>query len=421
MLLNRSRAIQFMRECGLDVIVATSPVNVTYFSEYYCWTDPLAKEYMGSPGASSNLTLNCAVFPLEGELALVLGPAFALNACDSWARDLRIYGDFPLDWSLLSSPSSELEQRYIKLLRERPRYSTAPEALVATLRERGLEGARIGLDAESLPAATLDVIRKELPRAEIKNCSNLIRLIRMVKTEEELKRLVRAAEISEQAVFDSFALARPGGTASELTVDYRTAVAKCGADFDHFIFGARGLTIFSEPEYHFVPNDVMYTDFGCIYGHYFSDSGATLAVNGISSVLSEKYAAVRACMDAGAGAMRPGVKASAVQAAMVAALKERGITASFPHGHGIGMEIRDYPILVPDNGLRIHDDCVNVASDLPMEVGMVNNLEVCVFFPVVGSVAIEESFLVTAEGSRQLVPQDRRAPIIAARHERAQR
>jgi Xaa-Pro aminopeptidase len=116
-------------------------------------------------------------------------------------------------------------------------------------------------------------------------------------------------------------------------------------------------------------------------------------------------------MDAGGEAMRPGVKASAVASAMVQALHDRGITASFPHGHGVGLEVRDYPILVADNGLRIRDDCVDVASDLPLEADMVLNLEAMVSLADIASLHIEKSFVVTPDGSRPLVPQDRSQPV----------
>ena len=67
MLFNSNRAIEFMRRCEVDVLVATSPTNVTYFSDYYSWLDSQFKEYMMSPGASSDLdqTAPYAVFPLE--------------------------------------------------------------------------------------------------------------------------------------------------------------------------------------------------------------------------------------------------------------------------------------------------------------------------------------------------------------------
>jgi len=59
-------------------------------------------------------------------------------------------------------------------------------------------------------------------------------------------------------------------------------------------------------------------------------------------------------------------------------LARHGITACFPHGHGLGLELRDYPIIVPDTGLRISDDCVDLPADLPLEPGMVINLEVLI-------------------------------------------
>jgi len=65
---------------------------------------------------------------------------------------------------------------------------------------------------------------------------------------------------------------------------------------------------------------------------------------------------------------------------------------------------------VPNNNLRIRDGCVDVPSDLPMEEGMINNLEIPIYFPGVGSLHMEKSFLITAEGSCELVPQDRSAP-----------
>ena len=51
MLFNKTRAMAYMERCGVDVLVATSPVNVTYFSGYYCWIDPLFREiYDGARG-----------------------------------------------------------------------------------------------------------------------------------------------------------------------------------------------------------------------------------------------------------------------------------------------------------------------------------------------------------------------------------
>ena len=412
MLFNRARAIEYMREYGLDVLVATSPVNITYFTDYYCWIDPLFKEYMMVPGASANLAQAYAVFPLEGEPALVVNPLFAANTADLWVKDLHIFGSAGLDDSL---PAGELPRsllRFQELLQAPHDNATPTDALLSILNQRGLTDARIGLEMEGLPPETNELIRRALPGASLRNCADLIRMIRMVKSAEEIQRLTRSAEINEQAAMETLAIARPGRPVSEMADHYRALAAQMGADFDHFAFGVRGLGMTTETNYQLAADDVLYVDYGCIYRYCFSDSGTTLAMGELPGELSERHAALRAGMDAGEEALRPGAKASTVADAMVAALHDRGITASFPHGHGVGLEVRDYPVLVPDNGLRIKDDCVDLPSDLTLEADMVLNLEAPLFMPGVGSLHIEQSYVVTPQGSRPLVEQQRRRPVV---------
>ncbi len=412
MLFHRERAINYMREYGLDVLIATSPVNITYFTDYFCWIDPLFKEYMMVPGASSNLAQAYAVFPLEGEPALVVNPLFAVNAEELWVKDLHIFGSAGLDDSLPAGDIPQQLLRFQDLLQAQHGNATATDALLSILKQRGLTGARIGLEMEGLPQETNDQINRALPGAALRNCADLIRIIRMVKSAEEIQRLTRSAEINEQAAMESLAMARPGLSVSEMAAHYRTKAAEQGADFDHFAFGVRGLGMTTETNYALAEDDVLYVDFGCIYRQCFSDSGTTLAMRELSAALSERHAALRACMDAGGEALRPGAKASAAADAMVETLHDRGITASFPHGHGVGLEVRDYPIIVPDNGLRVKDDCVDLPSDLILEEDMVLNLEAPLFMPGVGSLHIEESYVVTAQGSRPLIEQSRRQPVV---------
>jgi Xaa-Pro aminopeptidase len=235
-------------------------------------------------------------------------------------------------------------------------------------------------------------------------------LVRAVKSAEELARLTRAAEISEQVGLECLTMAQPGVRASDLAQHYRAGVAALGADFDHFAYGPWGMGIAMEPEHVFAAGDVHYVDWGCIYKRYFSDTGTTLALGALPEALEKRHAALRACVAAAIEVGQPGTRVSRLEAAMRETLAGNGITRSFPHGHGFGLEIRDYPILVRDNGLRIRDECVDVPSDLPLEVDMVFNLEAAVFMPAVGALHIEKSFRVTPAGCAPLIPQDRSAP-----------
>jgi Xaa-Pro aminopeptidase len=197
----------------------------------------------------------------------------------------------------------------------------------------------------------------------------------------------------------------------ELTNHYRARAAELGADLDHFAFCVRGLGIATEPDYVLADDDMLYTDFGCIYQGYYSDAGATLAMCDLPPALLKRYIATQTCIEAAVEMARPGVKASQVRAAMWETLNQDGAIVSYPHGHGLGLELRGYPIIVPDNGLRIRDDCVDVPSDLPLEADMVFSLEVGIFMPGVGSLQNEQTFIVTPDGCQQLVPQDRERPV----------
>lgn len=407
MLFNRLRAIECMRRHGLDALVATSPLNITYFTDYFNWTDALFKGHMTSPGAPPYLGQGYAVFPLEGEPALVVNPFTAVNAADVWVRDLRVYGDSGLDFALPAASLPETARSLYALLEDAPRHATPTEALLDALKDRGLLTSRIGIEMEGLTPPSRHELQRLLPHTTLNDCSNLIRLIRAVKSEEEIRRLTRSAEINEQAGMESLALARPGRSALDLAGHFRRRVGELGADVDHFAFGVNGLGIGTEVDYRFAANDVLFVDFGCNFRHYYADTGTTLVLGTPSPVLRERYAAAQACLAAGVSQVRPGVRVSVVRGAMMADLNARGIIAANPHGHGFGLEVRDYPIVVAENGLRIQDDCVNVSSDLPLEVDMVINLEVPIFLAGTGSVHSEASFVVTPQGCRPLVAQDR--------------
>ena len=414
-LFNITRAKQCMRDLSLDGLIATSPVNVQYFSGYSCWIDSLFKEYMMRPGASSNLAQpSCALFPSEGEPALIVKSLMAVNALDSEIGDLRVYGDPGVDYSLLSEPATASDERYLRLLRDAPRCATAMDALVACLRDRRLEDATLGIEMDGLPDEVKTGLARALPQARFRDCTNLIRYIRAVKTPEELSVLAHAAEIAEQAAMESLAMARAGGCARDLVQQFQVRLIEQGAAFDHFSFTLNGLGIGKDHGAPFRTTDVIYVDFGCVLSSYFSDSGTTLSFSELPPAMAKRYTALQACVAAGARAMRPGVKASFIQKSMAQVLKDSGIADAFPHGHGLGMELRDYPILVPATGLRLQDECIDLDSDLPMEEGMVNNLEAPLFLPMAGGLHLEKSFVITADGNRELCRQQRDHPYLAA-------
>jgi Xaa-Pro aminopeptidase len=180
-----------------------------------------------------------------------------------------------------------------------------------------------------------------------------------------------------------------------------------GAEFEHFLFGVGGVGAATETQFRLRKDEVLLVDFGCIAGRYFADTGMTLALAEPTTVIVNAYAALNDCVQSGMAAIRPGNRASDVHRAMSDAAAAAGLTAVAPEGHGIGLDVRDYPIIAPNNGRALADECISIASDLTLETGMVINLEAAQFRPGSASLQCERSLVVTTTGVRDLIPQDR--------------
>jgi Xaa-Pro dipeptidase len=409
---NQARAARLMRESGIEALIACSPESVRYLTGYFCWLAPLFKRYMVQPGGSSQLAQrNLALLPLVGEPCLVVEPYWALDARESWVEDIRLAGTAPL-----ADPPGPVSLRGDLLdvagALGRPTDRDPIGALARALDDRGLAAARVGIEREAFHPDELDQLARLLPRLELVDCANLLRLVRAVKTADEIAALERGATIAEHVAREVFAAADAGHSVSRLTRAFRAGVAAEGADLDHFAVSLRGLGFLCESPRTLVGETALYVDFGCIYDGWFSDSGTTLCIGAPGHAERAAFEAVRDAVAAGAAAMAPGVRGSVVQAAMQQVMTAAGITATFPHGHGVGLEVRDYPIVMPDTGARISDDCIDVPADLPFEDGMVVNLETPVLYRGAFSAHCEQTFVVTVDGCRPLVPQDRSEPIV---------
>ena len=404
MLFNQARARECMDAAGLDALIACTPVNITAFSDFTLWLDPLFREYMVQPGAPGHRMQRYALFPREGPPALVVEPMMAVNAADLWVRELVAFGAPTIEER--EPPAEPLAWRDVRQLQARAAQAASPtDALLQLLRGRGLQTARLGVELEELPVAHLRTLRAGLPGAQVLDCSNLLRYIRAVKTDDEIERLRRAAQISEAAATASLAEAAPHVSLAQLSRSYRAQVAQEGADFDHFALGIDGVGIATEPAHQLADGAVMYVDFGCRWRGCYSDSGLTLALGPLPFELQRRYDALRACIDAGVALLRPGQRASQAHGAMQRVIDGSEIRVAAPHGHGLGLEVRDYPVIVADNGLNLRDDCIDIPADLPLEANMVVNLEASSFLAGEASLHIEETFLITAGGPEALSPR----------------
>lgn len=393
-----ARTLEEMRASGMDVLVGASPAALADLADYRNWIDPLFREYMMRPGASSDLQQALVLLTSEGEVTLLVSAEMAANARDTTADRIVVWGSDEAVPRDLPAGFEQVAEAF-----GRPRRATRTEAL------RDLLGAaaRIGAERESLAAGTWDALAAG---GRAGDCTNLLRLGRMVKSEPQIAMLQRAAEAAEYAAAETLAVASVGSSWRELTDLYRMKLAEHGADLDHFSGSPTGFGLATEADYRLPEHGSMYFDHGCRLRSWFSDTGHTIAFGPPDDACRRRQAAVRDALSAGAEHLAPGKPASAAAEAMREALAAAGLSG-FPHGHGIGLEVRDYPIVVPDTGLRIEDDFVSRPADLPLEPGMVLNLESAVWVGDVSSVHCERSFVITGGGCRPLADQPRDEPL----------
>ena len=397
-----ARTLEEMRASGMDVLVGASPATLADLAGYRNWIDPLFREYMMRPGGSSATEQALAVLSAEGEVTLLVSAEMAANAAGTSADRIVV-------WGSAEGAPRDLPAGFEKVAEAfgRPRHATRTEALLALLDGAGA-AARIGAEREALAAATWEALAGGGRRAG--DCTNLLRLGRMVKSEPQIAMLQRAAEAAEYAAAEALALACVGSSWRELTDLYRMKLAEHGADLDHFSGSPTGFGLATEADYRLPERGSMYFDHGCRLRSWFSDTGHTIAFGPPDAACRQRQAAVRDAVAAGAEQLAPGKPASAAAEAMRQALDAAGLSG-FPHGHGIGLEVRDYPIVVPDTGLRIADDFVSRPADLPLEADMVLNLESAVWAADVSSVHCERSFVIAGGGCRPLADQPRDEPL----------
>lgn len=353
------KARGLMGEMGLECVVATSHDNVYYSTGSDITTITMLKR------------LAAAFFPLDGE------PTFGVHANEevtaeesTWIKDMRVYKGG--EWEPLK-----------------------PIGFVAdTLKEKGLEKARIGVEMNDLTGLCLDHLREMMPSARFFDCQPVFDRLRSVKSDEELRLLSKANMATAKAITVAFEMARPGDTEREIARNMMDLTLKYGADQIAFMTLGAGRNIF---ETHHIPNeyriregDLLHVDFGAYFNGYLSDISRMAVVGEPDDTQRKAYDFAVGAEWATAEAMQAGATVIDVHHAVKGFYKSRGYTYTRAFiGHGLGIGCHEYPFLGPSHG------------DWVLEPGM--------FFQVEPSLTLgharvhtEDSFIITVDGARNV-------------------
>ena len=302
-LFDHDKAVHLMKQWQVDLLLPHTLLNAGYLADHWKhdlytsigpWTtfdrDEPYQLLVGLPQDQQiEPFVTCRRASEEGDM-------YNWNV---WIEDRRVWGpDVPP-----RSPNSPLGPPATKM-------SVDPyEAAADAIQQRGLERATIGIERRFLGAEALEKLQRRLPDVTFREVLYLFDELRMIKSEEEIRRMRIAASATQEAYRAALECVQPGMTGLEFECilgaeHYRLGVRH---EWMHSMIGPLGTDVVGPNPSPFTPGQTVCIDGGASYRHYQSDLCMMLSMGEPSSELVEIYNAMRRAMDAVLGALRPGV------------------------------------------------------------------------------------------------------------------
>jgi Xaa-Pro aminopeptidase len=343
----RQQLARCLDEEGLDALLVSSPVSVTYLT--------------GFSGDSSYL---------------VLGRQRTVLVSDARFTE-QIAAECPgLDTHI------------------RPPARTVYQAAGEVLGQLGCRS--VGFESAHLTVADAEALREQAKTVDWKPGGDRVERLRAVKDPSEVAQLREAIDIAERAFAAFRALLRPEDREKDLcdALDhYIRRAGGQGASFPPIVaVGARAALPHAPPTATAVAeDDLLLVDWGASGRFYKSDLTRVLARRTISPKLAEVYRVVLTAQERAIRAVRPGAVGKDVDTVARTAIAEAGFGDFFGHGlgHGLGLQVHEAPALRPN-------------SDAVLQPGMVVTVEPGIYLPGWGGVRIEDDVLVTPDGCEVL-------------------
>jgi len=270
------------------------------------------------------------------------------------------------------------------------------QAILEALEQMGASAAAIGFDADSTPAYLLDSARAQFPRAQFRDIGPAVDSLRVSKTVAELAYLRAACALCDVGQQTARTVAKPGATEIGVYSAVHAALEEAakarvplGADV---VSGERTLDMGGDATGRALRvGDLLMADIHPRHPNgYWGDSCATFVVGGPPS--PEQHQAQQVLWEAlqrGRDLLKPGIKASQVDAIVRGSLNAHGY--DYPHhsGHGLGTTHFERPFIMPWNNELLAED-------------MVVALEPGIYQAGIGGIRLEWAFRVTPTGGEPL-------------------
>ncbi|HET6936093.1 MAG TPA: Xaa-Pro peptidase family protein [Candidatus Angelobacter sp.] len=369
---------------GADALVVSLPRHVLMLTGYY-------------PVVGTSI----AICTREGHVGLIAPEDENAFAQQGWADSIQYFHPASLD-NLQSVTASAVAA--LKSLASETQMAVAVLAI-----ESGPSSEPATYSAMNLYGAELQrIVADAFPPARLVAAKDMLSQLAAVKTPAELSRIRLACSVAASGFEAGRAGIAPGiseiDLASYFTAQFASAAASAAIDRQHaFLYSMSGPN--SARAYYAYAhsrsrklgrNDSVLVHCNSQVGGYWTDITRTYFLGQPSAEDQSVRQAVLEARDAAIAAVKPGAKASDVDAAARNVIAKHGFGDGFKHatGHGVGFGAIDAHALP-----RIHPK-----SDDVLEPGMVFNIEPAVYRDGIHGVRQCEMVAVTSSGVELLTP-----------------
>ncbi len=283
-------------------------------------------------------------------------------------------------------------------------YKKKIEGLSDLINDLGLSG--VGFEAQDLSYQAHKELAEKVSGGQLIPLNERVKNIRAVKDEEEIGRIKRAIDIASQSLRENAWRVAPGNQEREIALELEFSMRRNGADiiaFDTIVAsGVRSaLPHGRASERRVEAGEFVIIDFGARYRGYYSDETCTFFCGKPNRRQQEVYQIVKDAHDKAISSVRPGMKATELDAVARDWIRDAGYGDYFGHGtgHGVGLEVHENPVI----GFQSKDI---------LEEGMVFTIEPGIYIPGWGGVRIEDMVLVTGSGCEVLTGRSKEVTVI---------
>lgn len=361
----RTAAAQaLMAAQSLDALFLTTEPEFRYFTGFHSafWQSPTRPWFL--------------VIPAEGKPVAIVPEIGKPSLQSTWLDDVRTW--------LAPQPEDDGVSLLVEVMKE----------MVGV---NGRIGVPMGHETHiRMAAKDFDRVRSLLDNRQFVDGTNIVRSLRMVKSEAEIEKVARMCFVASNA-FDNFSdVVKCGDTEREAFSKFRIELMRQGADEVPFLVGSSGPDGFSDvikqpSDRILTKGDLIVMDTGALFDGYSCDFDRNFAFGHASDDAKCAYDLAYRATEAALAIAQPGITSSDLWRAMAKVLEDGGAEGHLigRMGHGLGMQVTEWPSLMP-------------GDNTVLEAGMVLTLEPGLAFGDGKMMLHEENFVMREDGAELL-------------------